>query len=148
MEKADITGRALPLAMGSAKSGAADEEFRAALESVVTALQSNPSSLRGTRTSPSGADIKAYLTTKILPGAGKGEYLENDPDIIVYACDYPGVTVEALRDRVDNVSAEKLAWDEGGKQWYRGATDNITLSIQALDESNRKAGASIILTRV
>jgi hypothetical protein len=148
MEKADITGRALPLAMGSAKSGAADKEFRAALESVIKALQTSPTTLRGAKTSPPGADIKAYATTKLLPGAAKGEYLENDPDIVVYACDYPGVTVEALRDRVDNVSTEKLAWDEGGKQWYRGATDDITLSIQSLEIIGNTQGACIILTRV
>jgi hypothetical protein len=148
MEKADITGRSLPLAMGSAKGGVADEEFRSALEAVIKAMQTSPTTLRGTKTSTDGADIKAYTTTKMLPGAARGEYLENDPDIIVYACDYPGVTVEALRDRVDNVSSEKLAWDEGGKQWYRGATDNITLSIQALEDISTTKGACVLLTRV
>jgi hypothetical protein len=147
MEKADITGRSLPLAMGAAK-GTADEEFRLALEKTIGALQSNPTTLRGERTSPAEADIKAFTTTALLPGAARGEYLENDPDIIVYACEYPGVSVEALRDRVDNVSKEKLAWDEGGKQWYRGVTDNITLSIQALELIGSSQGACLLLTRV
>ena len=147
MEKADISGGGLPLAMGAAKTGS-DEEFRSALERMIKALQSNPPSLRGARTSPPDAQIRAYVATAALPGASSSEYLENDPDIIVYACDYLGTSVEALRDRVDAASPEKLVWDESGKQWYRGAADNITLSVQAVEKAGKPAGACIILTRV
>jgi hypothetical protein len=125
--------------------GGGDAEFCSKLDQVKTALQSNDASLRGERSGPAESPAPAFVATTALPGAGKCEIIDGDSGLVVYTCEYPGTAAEALRDRVDTCGGEKLAWDESGKQWYRGAGDNLTLSVTANEPVGSEAAVTAII---
>ena len=125
-----------------------DSEFCSMLDEVKGGLLANDTSLRGERAGPADTSSAAFKATKSLPGASKCEIYDGGSGLVVYSCDYPGAAIEALRDRVDACGGEKLAWDEKGKQWFRGASDNLTLSVTTSEPVGSEPGISaIIFTR-
>jgi hypothetical protein len=128
--------------------GGGDAEFCSMLDEVKAALDANDPSLRGERASPGDAPATTFIATKVLPGAAKCELLEAGSGLVLYMCQYPGAAVEAVRDRVNACGGDPLAWDESGKQWFRGAGDNLTLSVTTNEETGLEtAGTSIYYTR-
>lgn len=122
--------------------GGSDAQFCSTLEDVRNALPSDDASLRGERTSAPEAPTGAYKANKTLEGAAKCEVVDGGSGLVTYACEYPSTDVEKLRDRVNTCGGEPLKWDEGGKQWFRGAGDNLTLSVAAMEGG----GASVFVT--
>lgn len=122
--------------------GGSDAEFCSTLEDVRTALSNDDATLRGERTSAAEAPNGAYKATKTLHSAAKCEVIDGGSGLVTYACEYPTYDVEKLRDRVNTCGGEPLKWDESGKQWFRGAGDNLTLSVAAMEGG----GASLFVT--
>jgi hypothetical protein len=139
------TGFALGASLALSACGGSDSEFCSMLDQVKTTILSDEASLRGERAGPSGTAASAYKATKSLPDAVKCEIYDGDSGLVVYSCDYPGTAIEALRDRVDACGGEKLAWDESGKQWYRGADKDLTLSVTTNEAAGSADAVSAII---
>ena len=139
------TGLAVSASLALSACGGSDSEFCSMLDQVKTTILSDEGSLRGERTSPADTPASAYKATKALPDAAKCEIYDGDSGLVVYSCEYPGTAIEALRDRVDACGGEKLAWDERGKQWYRGADQDLTLSVTTNEATGSTDAVSAII---
>jgi hypothetical protein len=135
-------------AVALSSCGGGDTEFCTKLDEVKTALQANDPGLRGERASPGDASATTFIATIALPGAAKCEILDENSGLVLYMCEFPSMALEAVRDRINACGGEPLKWDESGKQWFRGAGDNLTLSVTTNELTGSKtAGTSIYYTR-